>query len=169
VTDGVRRRVEDLLRELAPQVLGTLTGRYGQFDACEDATQEALLKAAQHWPEDGIPHSPRGWLLTVASRVLVDEFRSDSSRRRREDAVIAATPQSELLGRPADSIADPGEAAADHDDSLKLLFLCCHPSLRSPSETQPGAQGQPGNRRNRSSHWHGQWQETGSPSHPTTT
>jgi RNA polymerase sigma factor (sigma-70 family) len=133
VTEEVRRRVEDLLRELAPQVLGTLTGRYGQFDACEDATQEALLKAAQHWPQAGIPHSPRGWLLTVASRILIDEFRSDSSRRRREDAVFAATPQSELLGRPADSIADPAETAADRDDSLKLLFLCCHPSLQVPS------------------------------------
>src|ERR1035441_9261211 len=63
VADGVRRRVEDRLRELPPQVLGTLTRRYGQFDACEDATQEALLRAAQHWPEDGIPQSPRGWLL----------------------------------------------------------------------------------------------------------
>jgi RNA polymerase sigma factor (sigma-70 family) len=133
VTDGIRRRVEDLLRELAPQVLGTLTGRYGQFDACEDATQDALLKAAQRWPEDGIPQSPRGWLLTVASRVLIDASRSDSSRRRREDAIFAATPQSELLGRPADSIADPGEAAG-RDDSLKLLFLCCHPSLSVPSQ-----------------------------------
>jgi len=134
VTDGVRRRIEDLLRELAPQVLGTLTGRYGQFDACEDATQEALLRAALHWPEDGIPHSPRGWLLTVASRALIDEFRSDSSRRRREDVVFAATPQSELLGRPADSIADLDETAAGRDDSLKLLFLCCHPSLSVPSQ-----------------------------------
>ncbi len=133
MTDGVGRCVEDLLRELAPQVLGTLTSRYGQFGACEDATQEALLKAAQHWPEDGIPQSPRGWLLTVASRVLIDQSRSDSSRRRREDAIFAATPQSELLGRPADSIADPGEAA-DRDDSLKLLFLCCHPSLSVPSQ-----------------------------------
>ena len=134
MADGVRRRVEDLLRELAPQVLGTLTGRYGQFGACEDATQEALLKAAQHWPEDGIPQSPRGWLLTVACRVLIDESRSDSSRRRREDAIVAATPQSELPGRPADAIADPGEGAADRDDSLKLLFLCCHPSLSVPSQ-----------------------------------
>ncbi len=132
--DEVQRRVEDLLRELAPQVLGTLTSRYGQFGACEDATQEALLKAAQHWPEEGIPQSPRGWLLTVASRVLIDEFRSDNSRRRREDAVFAATPQSELLARPADSIADPGQAAADREDSLKLLFLCCHPSLSVPSQ-----------------------------------
>lgn len=133
MTDEVRLCVEDLLRELAPQVLGTLTSRYGQFDACEDATQEALLKAAQHWPEDGIPQNPRGWLLTAASRVLIDQSRSDSSRRRREDAMFAATPQAELLGRPADSIADP-DAAADRDDSLKLLFLCCHPSLSVPSQ-----------------------------------
>ena len=134
MTDVVRS-VEDLLRELAPQVLGTLARRHhGQFDACEDATQEALLKAAQRWPEDGVPDNPRGWLLTVASRVLIDEFRSDSSRRRREDAIHAATPQSELLGRPADTSADPDEAAAaDRDDSLKLLFLCCHPSLSAPS------------------------------------
>ena len=94
MTDGIRRRVEDLLRELAPQVLGTLTGRYGQFGACEDATQEALLKAAQHWPEDGIPQSPRGWLLTVASRVLIDESRSDTfaaparGRDLRRDAAV---------------------------------------------------------------------------------
>jgi RNA polymerase sigma factor (sigma-70 family) len=134
VTDGVRRSVEDLLRELAPQVLGTLTGRYGQFGACEDATQEALLKAAQRWPAEGIPQSPRGWLLTVASRVLIDQSRRDSSRRRREDAIFAATPQSELLGRPADSVADPDAAAADRDDSLKLLFLCCHPSLSVHSQ-----------------------------------
>ena len=136
--DGrIRRRVEDLLRELAPQVLGTLARRYGQFDACEDATQEALLTAAQRWPADGIPESPRGWLLTVASRVLIDESAASSSRRQREDAIVAATPQSELLGRPADSIADPGEAAADRDDSLTLLFLCCHPvAVRRPARSR---------------------------------
>jgi RNA polymerase sigma factor (sigma-70 family) len=133
VAGEIPRRVEDLLRELAPQVLGTLAGRYGQFAACEDATQEALLKAAQRWPADGIPDSPRGWLLTVASRALIDDFRSDTSRRRREDANFAATPQSALLGRPADSVADRDEAA-DRDDSLRLLFLCCHPALPVPSQ-----------------------------------
>ena len=134
MTDGARRPVEDLLRELAPQVLGTLISRYGQFDACADATQEALLKAVQHWSEYGIPQSPRGWLLTVATRVLIDESRSDSARRRREDAIFAATPPSELLARSADSIADSDEAAADREDSLKLLFLCCHPALSAPSQ-----------------------------------
>ncbi|WP_034274811.1 RNA polymerase sigma factor [Actinospica robiniae] len=127
-----RRRVEDLLRELAPQVLGTLTRRYGRFDTCEDATQEALIKAARLWPEDGVPVHPLSWLLTVATRVLIDEYRSDTSRRRREDAVFAATPQSELLARPADSVARGGPT--DRDDSLELLFLCCHPALSVPSQ-----------------------------------
>jgi RNA polymerase sigma factor (sigma-70 family) len=123
------RGVEDLLRELAPQVLGALVRRYGQFDTCEDATQEALVRAAMRWPTEGIPDNPRGWLVTVASRRLLDEVRSHQSRRQRENAIIAATPQSELLGRPAD--ADPG---ADRDDSLTLLFLCCHPALSLPSQ-----------------------------------
>jgi RNA polymerase sigma factor (sigma-70 family) len=123
------RSVEDLLRELAPQVLGALVRRYGQFDACEDATQEALLRAAMRWAGEGIPDNPRGWLVTVASHRLLDELRGDQSRRRREGAVMAATPQSELLGRPADF--EPG---ADRDDSLTLLFLCCHPALSAPSQ-----------------------------------
>jgi RNA polymerase sigma factor (sigma-70 family) len=124
-----KRAAEDLLRELAPQVLSALIRRYGHFDACEDATQEALLRAATLWPTEGIPDNPRGWLVTVAGHRLLDQFRSDQSRRRREDAVMAATPQSELLGRPAD--AEPG---ADRDDSLTLLFLCCHPALSEPSQ-----------------------------------
>jgi RNA polymerase sigma factor (sigma-70 family) len=123
------RGVEDLLRELAPQVLGALVRRYGQFDACEDATQEALLRAAIRWPAEGVPDNPRGWLVTVAAHRLLDEFRSDQSRRRREDAVMAATPQSALLGPPAN--AEPG---ADRDDSLTLLFLCCHSALSTPSQ-----------------------------------
>jgi RNA polymerase sigma factor (sigma-70 family) len=121
--------VEDLLRALAPQVLGALVRRYGHFDASEDATQEALLRAAMHWPTEGIPDNPRGWLVTVASHRLLDEFRSEQSRRRREDAITSATPQSELLGRPADA-----EPSADRDDSLTLLFLCCHPALSGPSQ-----------------------------------
>src|SRR6185503_12201486 len=121
---------EDLLRELAPQVLGRLVSRYGRFDACEDATQEALLRAAQLWPEQGIPPQPRGWLITVASRLLIDEFRSDTSRRRREDALFAATPQAQLLAPPADF----DDTATDRDDSLTLLFLCCHPSLTVASQ-----------------------------------
>jgi RNA polymerase sigma factor (sigma-70 family) len=123
------RGVEGLLRELAPQVLSALARRYGQFDACEDATQEALLRAATRWPAEGTPDNPRGWLITVAAHRLLDELRSDQSRRRREDALAAATPQSALLAPPAD--AEPG---ADRDDTLTLLFLCCHPALSGPSQ-----------------------------------
>ena len=119
----------DLLRELAPQVLAALVRRYGQFDAAEDATQEALIQATLHWPADGTPDNPRGWLITVASRRLLDQMRSEQSRRQREQAVHVATPQAELLGRPAD--ADP---TRDRDDSLRLLFLCCHPALSPPSQ-----------------------------------
>jgi RNA polymerase sigma factor (sigma-70 family) len=121
--------VESLLRELAPQVLGAVVRRYGQFDTAEDAVQEALIAAAEQWPRDGVPGNPRGWLVTVASRRLVDEMRSEHARRRREDALIAATPASELLARPADA-----EPVADRDDSLSLLFLCCHPALSAPSQ-----------------------------------
>jgi RNA polymerase sigma factor (sigma-70 family) len=127
VTAG-RAEVEDLLRELAPQVLAALVRRYGQFHLCEDASQEALLTAAQQWPSGGLPENPRGWLITVASRRLMDQVRSEQSRRNREELVAVATPQSELLGPPAD--AEP----AGSDDSLALLFGCCHPALSSPSQ-----------------------------------
>ena len=112
---------EDLLRELAPQVLATLVRRHRQFDACEDAVQEALLAASQRWPEDGVPDDPRAWLLTVASRRLVDAWRSESAQRRREEAVIAMIPRD--LPQPV-----------DQDDTLTLLFLCCHPALSVPSQ-----------------------------------
>ncbi|MFJ8888229.1 RNA polymerase sigma factor [Streptomyces sp. NPDC102402] len=121
--------VEDLLRELAPQALGALVRRYGVFDTCEDAVQEALLAAALQWPAEGVPDNPRGWLVTVASRRLVDQVRSEQARRRREDRIALATPQAELLSRAADAEAD-----SDRDDSLVLLFLCCHPALPEPSQ-----------------------------------
>src|SRR5262249_46687822 len=73
-----------LLRQLAPRVRGALVRSYGRFDACEDAVQEALLAAALRWPQDGLPDNPRGWLIAVASRRLIDEFRSDEARRARE-------------------------------------------------------------------------------------
>jgi predicted RNA polymerase sigma factor len=121
-------RVEDLLRSLAPRVLTTLVRRYGQFDACEDACQEALLAAALQWPAEGVPANPRGWLVAVGARKLVDQVRGEHARRRREDHVMLATPQSERVGRPADA-----ESPTDRDDSLALLFLCCHPDLSAPS------------------------------------
>jgi RNA polymerase sigma factor (sigma-70 family) len=123
------RRVEDLLRELAPRVLAALVRRHQQFDLCEDATQEALLAAAERWPADGLPDNPRAWLVTVADRRMHDMIRSESARRRREDVLAAATPQAELLGRPADE-----RRASDADDSLTLLFLCCHPALSPASQ-----------------------------------
>ncbi len=95
--------------------------RHGQFDACEDAVQEALLAAATQWPENGVPDNPRSWLMTVANRRLVDEWRSESARRRREENAAIM----ELPAKP--------QASAD-DDSLTLLFLCCHPALSTPSQ-----------------------------------
>ncbi|MGN9909158.1 RNA polymerase sigma factor [Phytohabitans sp. LJ34] len=110
---------EDLLRDLAPRVLGALARRYGQFDACEDAVQEALLAAARRWPVEGVPERPRAWLSTVATRALVDHWRADSARRQREVAVAL----------------DPAEHRPDDpDDTLVLLFLCCHPAISPPSQ-----------------------------------
>ena len=114
-------RIEDLLRELAPQILSMLMRRHGGLDACEDAVQEALLAASLQWAKSGVPEHPRSWLMTVASRRLVDEWRSDSARRRREDTAM-------VLEGP--TRAEP----ADHDDTLALLFMCCHPSLTAPSQ-----------------------------------
>jgi RNA polymerase sigma factor (sigma-70 family) len=117
VADG---RVEDLLRECAPRVLSVLVRRHGQFDACEDAVQEALLAAVRQWPVGGVPQRPHAWLLTVAGRFLVDQWRADSARRRREAAA-------------AFDRADQA-AAAERDDTLALLLLCCHPALTPPSQ-----------------------------------
>jgi RNA polymerase sigma factor (sigma-70 family) len=113
--------VEDLLRELAPQVLGALVRRYGHFDACEDAVQEALLAASVQWPDQGLPQNPRGWLITVASRRVTDQLRSDQARRRREDTTAALAPRGESEG-------------SDRDDTLTLLFLCCNPALSPASQ-----------------------------------
>ncbi len=121
-------RVDDLLRQLAPQVLGALVRRYGHFDVCEDAVQEALLAAAVQWPDQGLPERPRAWLITVASRRLTDQLRSDDARRRREDASAALMPSDHALA-PA-----PGDGyAPDQDDTLTLLFLCCQPELSPAS------------------------------------
>ncbi|WP_440071026.1 RNA polymerase sigma factor [Streptosporangium sp. OZ121] len=125
----VSAEAEDLLRELAPQVLGVLVRRYGHFDACEDAVQEALLAAALQWPEQGPPDNPRGWLITVASRRLTDELRSEYARSRRENMVAARAPADELLSPAADA-----EPAGGQDDTLTLLFLCCHPALTPASQ-----------------------------------
>ncbi|MDX6262168.1 MAG: hypothetical protein QOH84_3856 [Kribbellaceae bacterium] len=117
---------EHLLRELTPQVLGALVRRYGHFDACEDAVQEALLAASQQWPREGVPAQPRAWLITVASRRLTDELRSEEARRRRENTVALEIP---LVAPGADSTGP-----RDADDTLLLLFLCCHPSLNRAAQ-----------------------------------
>ncbi|GIJ45520.1 RNA polymerase sigma24 factor [Virgisporangium aliadipatigenens] len=118
----------DLLRQLAPQVVGAVTRRYGHFDAAEDATQEALLAAATQWPVEGVPDSPRAWLITVAARRLTDILRSQQSRERRE-----RTAQQWIL--PAERHAPPADAPpGDTDDTLVLLFLCCHPALSTASQ-----------------------------------
>ncbi len=117
--------IEDLLRSLAPQVLGALVRRYGHFDTAEDATQEALLAAALQWPSEGVPDNPRSWLITVASRRLTDLLRAEQARRQREDRVMQWAQVEEPNG--------PG-TAAPADDTLVLLFLCCHPSLSPASQ-----------------------------------
>ena len=119
---------EDLLRQLAPQVLGALVRRYGHFDTAEDAVQEALLAAATQWPAEGIPGHPRGWLITVASRRLTDLLRSEQARQRREEAAARQIPPGQWLAPAADALA------AESDDTLILLFLCCHPALSPASQ-----------------------------------
>jgi RNA polymerase sigma factor (sigma-70 family) len=121
--------IEDLLRELAPQVLGALMRRYGNFDAAEDAVQDAMLAAFGQWPEQGIPANPRGWLITVAARRMADQWRSESARQRRE--------MHSFSQQPSQNFAAPGpedELDTADDDSLKLIFMCCHPSLTAASQ-----------------------------------
>jgi RNA polymerase sigma factor (sigma-70 family) len=115
----VPQPVEDLLRELAPQVLGTLARRSGDFAAAEDAVQEALVAAAVHWPREGIPANPRGWLVQAAARRLIDQWRSERSRRERETLALLREP--------------PPAEVADRDDTLTVLFMCCHPALTPAS------------------------------------
>ena len=119
------RRAEQLLRDLAPQVLGAVMRRFRDFTASEDAVQEALIAAAEQWPRDGVPDNPRGWLIQVALRRMTDHIRSEIARRSREAAVAADMP---VVVAPALY----SEAEIDADDTLVLLFMCCHPGL-SPS------------------------------------
>jgi RNA polymerase sigma factor (sigma-70 family) len=119
-------RIERSLRELAPQVLGALVRRFGDFAACEDAVQEALLAAATQWARDGLPDNPRGWLIQVAARRMSDYLRSEIARRNREATVAAEAPVA-FEGETA------SEPAMDPDDTLVLLFMCCHPALSAAS------------------------------------
>ena len=125
-------RAERLLRELAPVVLGAVFRRSRDFAAAEDAVQEALIAAATQWPRDGVPDNPRGWLIHVAQRRITDHVRSETARRQREAIVAGETP-----------VVEP---ASHRDDTLVLLFMCCHPALTPPSASQamkekiPGAE-----------------------------
>ncbi len=119
---------EHLLRDLAPQVLGVIVRRYGDFGASEDAVQEALVAAAMQWPAEGVPDNPRAWLIHVASRKMTDHLRAELARRRRETFVVMQAPADEAV------VAALDEREEDHsDDPVILLFMCCHPSLTRPS------------------------------------
>jgi RNA polymerase sigma factor (sigma-70 family) len=116
---------EQLLRELTPQVLGVVVRRFRDFAAAEDAVQEALIAATVQWSRDGVPANPRGWLIQVASRRMADHIRSEIARRRREQV---AADEAERLALPVDAGIETGE-----DDTLVLLFMCCHPALTAAS------------------------------------
>jgi RNA polymerase sigma factor (sigma-70 family) len=117
---------QHLLRELAPQVLGVVTRRHGDFGAAEDAVQEALVAAALEWPKSGVPDNPRAWLIAVAMRKLTDQIRSESARRRRETKMMQESEEENV-------VPPPDEAHVEQDDTLALLFMCCHPALTRPS------------------------------------
>lgn len=120
--------LEHLLRELAPQVLGVVARRHSDFAASEDAVQEALIAAAEQWPTKGVPANPRGWLYHVAMRRIMDQLRSEMARRKREDAVANEVIADWAFIPPADM-----DVGVDGDDTLALLFMCCHPSLTDAS------------------------------------
>jgi RNA polymerase sigma factor (sigma-70 family) len=117
--------IEPLLRDLTPQVLGVVVRRFRDFAAAEDAVQEASVAAATQWPRDGLPQNPRAWLTQVAIRRMTDHIRSESARRHRESEAALEMDQ---LALPVDAACD-----SDHDDTLILLFMCCHPALTPAS------------------------------------
>ncbi len=121
-------KTEDLLRDLTPQVLGSLVRRFGDFSAAEDAVQEALIAAITQWPREGMPQNPRGWLIQVASRRMTDHIRQEIARRRREGVVLAMSGTIESAQPAFD-----GDGEESGDDTLNLLFTCCHASLSPPS------------------------------------
>ncbi|MDQ6737017.1 MAG: RNA polymerase sigma factor [Gemmatimonadota bacterium] len=120
--------VAQLVRELAPRVLGAVSHRYGDFPDAEDAVQEALVAASEQWPSAGVPGNPAGWLYQVAVRRLADMHRADSARYRREEIVAAER----ILAGPFVAPKDD-EIGAEADDSLVLLFMCSHPALTTSS------------------------------------
>jgi RNA polymerase sigma factor (sigma-70 family) len=127
-SESANSDIGHLLRELAPQVLGAVARRHGDFAAAEDAVQEALIAAAMQWPAQGVPDNPQGWLYHVALRRLTDQVRSEMARHRREDAVASELWAEWAFVPPVDI-----ELGVDQDDTLALLFMCCHPSLTPAS------------------------------------
>ena len=123
--DGETRH---LLRDLAPQVLGIVVRRFRDFTASEDAVQDALIAAATQWPREGLPDSPRAWLLQVASRRMADHVRAETARRHREELVVSLVPPEEQVALALDS-----DQPVERDDTLDLLFMCCHPALSPAS------------------------------------
>jgi RNA polymerase sigma factor (sigma-70 family) len=119
---------QHLLRDLAPQVLGAVIRRFRDFAASEDAVQEALIAAATQWPLQGLPENPRAWLIQVASRRIADHVRAEAARRHREAIVVSLVPPEDQIALAADE-----EGATERDDTLDLLFMCCHPVLSLPS------------------------------------
>jgi len=133
--------VENLLRELTPSVVGAVVRRFGDFAAAEDAVQEALLDATTQWPKEGLPDNPRAWLIHVAARRMTDHIRSESARRRRETTVVLqATVDEQVVPTPDEmpfelgsTFGRAGRVDAAGDDTLILLFMCCHPALTRSS------------------------------------
>ena len=119
---------ESLLRDLAPQVLGAVIRRFGDFSASEDAVQEAFIAAAAQWPRDGMPDNPLAWLIHVASRRITDYVRAEAARHHRESLVVSLVPPDEQIALAADT-----DGATERDDTLDLLFMSCHPALSPAS------------------------------------
>lgn len=128
---SVTRRIEQLLRELAPQVLAAVIRRYRDFSASEDAVQEAMLAAATQWPRQGLPDNPRAWLIRVAAFRITDHVRSEVARRRREQIVVSLVPPEMQIAVPPDGDGEGSDR--EYDDALTLLFMCCHPALTPSS------------------------------------
>jgi RNA polymerase sigma factor (sigma-70 family) len=120
----------DVWRREAPHVLAALLHRYGDLGDCEDAVQDAAAAATAQWPVDGVPADPRAWLIRVASRRLIDRFRADRARTRREEHEAGR----QAVDAPAADEVPTGGTGHDGDDTLRLLILCCHPALSRPSQ-----------------------------------
>ncbi|MEU0547909.1 sigma-70 family RNA polymerase sigma factor [Micromonospora sp. NPDC005979] len=106
-----------VVRAERPRILATLIRVTGSVDLAEDATQDAVVRALESWPRDGVPDNPRGWLLVVARRRAVDVIRREARRAGKEAEAVA-------LLDPA-----PDSPEAVRDDLLRLIFTCCHPAL----------------------------------------